>query len=340
MVNIFIEQLDLSEAVFDAPTRRLAGVVLIRAGESANKRRYTPAVLEKAVSVYENAPAYLNHDKPGVRRGLEALTGWYANVRYTGDALVADRYFARTPAGDTALGIAEDVVSGRAPRQLAGLSINAVGQASADTDGIVTVESIDYAHSVDDVLHPAAGGSYLEADGGSETMMTALLEAMTFEEWQRARTDFVERLKNEWKQVRQTDAVKALEAKLTEVQTALQEAQTHAAHLLAERDTAVAERTTARRELQIVEMLQSTRLPKSWRDDLRKRLMETEPDAWTTVVAETIERAKPAGLLETVPVRSAGLQEASELAFGSSQSIHPLPNEDVATWYNRVNRGQ
>lgn len=158
-----IESIDLAESRFDASKRVLKNVRLIKAGKSLNKRYYSEALLQKSVSLFESTKAFDGHVK-GERRVGE-LTGYYKNVRYENGALRADRHFTDTTAGRDVMAVVEAMLNG-APRSLAGLSINAQGTGKMGVmlgEDVLIVESILSAASVDDVLLPAGGGSYLEA---------------------------------------------------------------------------------------------------------------------------------------------------------------------------------
>mgnify|MGYP000442150108 CR=1 FL=1 len=212
--TVLIEQLDLSEATLPTEGRFIEGVVLIRAGMSANRRYYGEDVLQKAVAVFEGARAFDNHKRG--ERSVAELTGWYKNVRYENGMLKADRHFTNTDAGRNVFAVVEDIVSGRAPKTLAGLSINATGTgktAKFDDGDALNVESITFAQSVDDVVQPAAGGTYALTASDGDALTRELLQAMTFEEWWGvARPEFVRRVTNELKNARETDAVKAAKA--------------------------------------------------------------------------------------------------------------------------------
>jgi hypothetical protein len=202
--KILQEQNDLSEAQADIDGRIVRNVILIKAGLSKNKRRYSEAVLQKSAPVFENAPAYADHpQKPGQARSVRDLTGQYVNVKYADGALRADRVFASTQAGNDAFGIARDVIEGRISPLVAGLSINAVGSGKPvkEADGdVFEVESITQALSIDDVASPAAGGSYTEA-ADSDLLINAI-QMMEYLEWYQASGKHIERHKKELQTVR------------------------------------------------------------------------------------------------------------------------------------------
>lgn len=343
--QLLIEALDLSEARLDTENRVIRDAVLIRAGMSANRRLYPPKVLETAVTVFEGAKAYANHPgkselKERAERSIRDLTGWYANVRYENGALVADRYFTRTQAGQDAFAIAQDVVEGRAPKSLAGLSINAVGKGKAidhETGKAVEVEAITHALSVDDVTIPAAGGAYTEAANGDE-LLTALLESLSYEEWFEAKPEYTKRLQNEMKKVRQDEALKAAQAEAERLQLALDEAQTAREALTAECEAVRSDLQRARRELAVIEALGKVNLPATWQTDLRKRLMEAAPEDWHTIIDTEKKKAARANAVPKVPVTGAGQQTLPAAAVTMQESIVPRDDEDAVTWYARISK--
>lgn len=344
MPTILSEQIDLSEAQIDSAARVMRNVVLIRAGTSQNRRHYSESVLQKAAPLFEGVKSYDGHEQRA--RSVAETTGWYANVRYENGALRADRHFSGTQAGKDVQSIAEDIVSGKAPKTVAGLSINAVGEGKvqklSDGDALV-IESITKAKSVDDVGNPAAGGGYTEAKQGDE-LAVALLEAMTFEEFYQARPDFIGRIQKELKAVRQDDAVKAAiaekEAAIVEadrLRVLLKEAQEALSKLNELCDAAVSEADTARRALGIEQALNAVSLPASWKENLREQLTETAPDMWAAVIQTERQKAERAGYKPRVTVTGAEARTAPEHPV-REQSFEPVlkENEDLGEWIKRV----
>lgn len=326
MPTILREQIDLSEAAFDADNRVLRNVRLIAAGMSLNRRQYSEEVLQKAAPLFEGVKAYDNHQSGS--RPVSSLTGWYKDVRYERGALYADRYFSNTQAGRDVKSIAEDIVSGNAPKTLAGLSINAIGTGKtqkSDAGDVLVVESITRAESVDDVTNPAAGGLYRESDNG-DTLASALVEAMTIEEYTAARPDVIERLHKEWKNSRDGEAVKAAKADADQHRAALEEAQATNVRLLAERDAAVRDAAQARRELMVEQALNDpkVKLPASWKTDLRARLLESDPATWGTLLSSEIKKASTADA-QRVPITGAGQQVSPAVVTEATPAQHP-PN--------------
>ncbi len=322
----FREQNDLSEAKVDVDGRMIHNVILIRAGLSKNKRRYSEAVLQAAAPVFENSPAYADHpQKPGQSRSFRDITGQYVNVHFEDGALRADRVFARTQAGNDALGVAQDVIEGRLSPMVAGLSINAVGSGKPVKESageVFEVESITHAVSIDDVASPAAGGSYREQAETSD-LTGMLLESITFEEWFAARPEFTKRVQNEMKTARQDEALSAANAVADGLRRELQEAQEALRQAQAASEAAVSERDTARRELAIERTLASVDVPSAWVTDLRKRLMEAEQATWPTIIEAEKTKARSAGHRGVV-VTGAG-QQVQTTVVVESASRQPKP---------------
>lgn len=314
--SIYSESLDLSEAQIDSENRSLKGVILIKAGMTLNRRYYSEELLQKSSHLFEGVKSYDSH-KIGVPRQVSEITGWYSNVRYENGALRADRYFSRTRAGQDVFAIAEDIVNGKAPRSLAGLSIASVGSGKIkkfpDGDAL-NVESITAANSVDDVTVPAAGGTYLTADNGDE-IAKQIINTLTYEEWFESRPEYIKRAQNEMKAVRQDEAVKAALAEADTLKTALNEAQSQLETLKRERDAALAESGSKARELELEKTFRKVGLPPAVETDLRERLMETAPEKWLTIIAGERTKLTALGLKPRVSVTGAGQQIAESVTI-------------------------
>lgn len=326
MPTVLREALDLTEAQIDPENRVIRNVTLIKAGISSNRKHYPASVLQKAAPLFEGLRSYDSH-LAGARKVGET-TGWYANVRFENDRLIADRHFTRTAAGNDVFAIVEDMVNQRAPATLAGLSINAVGLAKAQrladgADGLM-VESITKAFSVDDVTTPAAGGTYLAASDDGDELATALVAAMTFEQFTEARPDFTERLRKELQTARQTTALTTAQAAAQERETKLAEAQRSIDDLTQRLEAANAELASARRALAISLILEQVNLPQVWVDELRKELQEAEPTEWVALGERYARLAKSAGYQPRVEVRGAGQQ-----VFTPAQASKPVTPDQL-----------
>lgn len=321
------EAIDLTEAQINPERRQIQGVVLIRAGMSKNKRFYSEGVLQKAAPIFEGSKAYDNHQQGA--RSIRDISGWYTNVRYNEGKLVADRHFAETGAGQDAWAIAKAIMDGSAPKNLAGLSINAVGTAkkhATETDAL-EIESITAALSVDDVSEAAAGGGFRESAANGDDLTKAFWESVTFEEYQQARADYIERLKKEWKQTRQDDALKAAQAEAESLRAALSEAQTQIETLQAERDTALIEIERASRANALEQALSRANIPADWKKPLRESLLHADESAWASLIETEEQKARSAG--HRTPVTGAGQQVNAPLKEAPKSKIAPYDMSKV-----------
>lgn len=314
MTTLLIESLDLTEAQFDSNTRTLKNVGLISAGKSLNRRYYSEAVLQGAVKVFEGSKAFDSHAK-GERRVGE-LTGWYENVRFDGGKLKADRHFLPTNAGKDVMAVVEAILNG-APRNLAGLSINAVGNGKMqklDGEDYLHIESITAANSVDDVVNPAAGGSYIESAALGDELMNAYIQALTFEEYFNARPEYIKRIQNEMKTVRQDDAIKAVKTEADTHLAALNEAQSELTSLSTLHEATSAELAQVRRELALEKALRVASLPALYEDDVRKRLINESEDKWLAVIDTEKKKAKRVAPIQPI-VTGAGQQVTTPITL-------------------------
>lgn len=334
--QVIYEAIGLTEAAFDRDNRVLRNVTLIKAGMSKNRRHYPESVLQAAAGLFEGVKAYNDHALFGHKP--TDITGWYTNVRYENSALKADRHFARTQAGEDVFSLVEDIVSGRAPKSLSGLSIAVIGEGTEKKfpDGkALEVESITAAHSVDDVTEPAAGGAYLAA-GDGDGLAGKVFAALNYEDWQASRPDYLERLKKEWKQTRQDEALKTALAESEQLRAALETSQATLATLTAERDAAAAGEAAARRELAVVEALAATPgIPAAWREDLRDTLGRADPAEWMDILNRTKQKAQ-AAQRPRVPVTGAEAVQRDPAPSAPPRAAVPQPGEDVMAWAARV----
>jgi hypothetical protein len=335
--RILTERLDVSASRLDPDNRIIFGVTLIRAGMSKNRRFYSEDVLRAAAPVFQNAKAYVNHlaSVSGIpashdraidsTRSLRDLSGWYGDVKFHNGALVADRYFTRTAAGDDSWAVAQDIVAGRAPATLAGLSINAVGQGDTQSfpDGeAFNVECITHAISVDDVSEPAAGGAYIGESG--DDLAAHLLAALSYDEWTRARPDFFRRLQAELKAVRQDEAVRAARLDADSAAQALADLREAYTRLQADHDSARADADGARRALDAERLLAQARVPAAWLDALRGQLAALPADEWLLAACSLIAA-------EESKARAAGFRTGVAVSGADPQTFTPKPNGALVT---------
>lgn len=300
--QVLVEALDLSEAVINVEQQTVQQRI-IRAGRSANGRIYDAEVLRRAAPLFENVKTFADHpfderrERP--ERSVRQITGWLDKVEFREDGLYATRHFTRNQAGQDTWALVRDIVEGRAPATLLGGSINAVGRARKAENGDLIVESIEAVHSVDDVTSPAAGGQFLPlVAGGSDDLTTSLLRAMTFEEYVAARPEFVERLKKEWRAVRQTEAVAAAVEERDQARRALIEVQQEVEQKKAQLSELEAEVTRLRAELarkghevELERALRKAGLPATVEEAVREELRSAEPDQWLAIVERNARMA-------------------------------------------------
>lgn len=319
--QVIIEALDLSEAQIDVENRTVHQR-LIAAGKSKNNRVYGETVLQGAAGLFEGRQTYANHpsrsdQRERPERSVRDLTGWLTNVEYREGALWATRHFTRNQAGDDTWSLVREIVEGRAPASLLGASINAVGKASAGDDGSVIVEAITAVNSVDDVTTPAAGGGWelLVASNG-DSLTGDLLQAMTFEEWFESRPDFVRRVQNEMKTVRQDKALTEAKTLAERLTADVQNAQGTIEALEAARVADGEAITLLRHEVEVWRVMAGVNLPESWKTSLRETLLQSDIADWAVIVERERKKARAAGYRQTVT--------------GAGQQVNnPLPTKPV-----------
>lgn len=340
-----IESVEYLKESFDPDTRTVKQII-IKAGESKNKRNYPKTVLQEAVFLFENSQTYRNHPtkrdiKEGAGRKIEDLTGWLTDVQFDEgmNGLVGMRHFTNNAAGRDAFQLVADVIEGRAPATLLGGSINAIGKGTRDKDGSVMVEAITQVLSVDDVTVPAAGGGFEKlvagADGG---IVEAIFREMDYMEWFDARPDYTKRLQNEMKSVRQDEAVKGAQAQADQLQATVDTLQAQNTALQEQLEAAQAKEAKARRELLVVETLHKVRgLPAEWRDDLRQKLVEADESRWDDIIRTEQHKAK------RVKPKTEGAVHTRRVAEDYTPKPTPMSNrvkadETFEEWQKRTNR--
>jgi hypothetical protein len=271
-----IEASNLQEAQLVESERVIHNVRLIRAGMSLNRRDYSLDVLTKAAPLFEGVRAYANHpDWFDNGRSVRDITGWFTNIRAGADGIYATRHFSRNHAGLDAYEMAVDILTGKAPPTLYGLSINAVGKTSTgkDTEGkFESVDEIVSVYSVDDVTTPAAGGALLVA-GVEDTFVQRFLKNITLEDLEELRPDMINAFKKKWQAVRQDDALKATREEIEGYKLRISKA-----------DEVIHSLEAKVKGLEIDALLASSKLPVAFIEDLRKRLTSTEPSEWPDIM--------------------------------------------------------
>ena len=339
------------------------GVTLIKAGFSANadkagRHRYYPAEVLKTngVKVFEGAHLHINHpgkkdDENRPEGDALGVMGWYENVRFDedtqslkGDQVLVDRRMVR----EELWPLIKATVA-RKP-DLLELSINAVGSMRAgtvDDTPAVIVEEIERGARpprVDIVTRGAAGGTYQGALLASDdsALTDDLLAATSFEQWRDARPDYLERLKNEWKTVRETEALKDARAALESLK------HTHGA-LQEQHRAALAELTGFRRGELADRLLEKSALPHILRATLREELTTLETEADMLALVEREKKKYKIAPKPPVPVSGAGQRPASVSVtvsethapnpaaqlLGLNESLMPKPGESVEAYKRR-----
>jgi hypothetical protein len=342
---------DLTESELDSAEFVARGVTLIKPGFSSNvdkagRPRYYPAdTLKAAAGVFEGTRAYANHprrsdEKELPERDVRDIVGYYQNVKAADDGRLRGDFHVVGSAREWLWPLVTETAK---KPDLVELSINALGNTKlADVEGrkSIVVESIVGANSVDVVTTGAAGGSFagalLQSDPDSWT--GNLLSAMSFEQWREARPDYIEKLKAEWKTVREMEALKVVKAKLTESENEimrLKDASRAEANELAQlRHAALADR-----------LLSESTLPYKLRYEIREGVIaEADEDGMKGVIAKAQEayaKNKPAVPVSGAGQRAAPPQPAVKLSnpagqlLGISESAMPLPNESAEDYRRR-----
>lgn len=189
-----VEDKELFEALtVDTDTNR-ARVILLKSGWSKNKRFYSPDVLSEAVSLFEGAKCYLDHeDVKGIsNRSVRELAGFYENVAFINNRLEADLQFLDTEAGKIGLALAQESIKHNKP--LAGLSLKGLGKLRKTEEGYI-VEELQKVNSVDIVSEPAAGGEFIKLY--ESIMEDDEMKDLTIEKLKTERPDLVQEIVDE-----------------------------------------------------------------------------------------------------------------------------------------------
>jgi hypothetical protein len=171
----------------------LRGVKLIGL-ESLNGRRYRPAALAEAVSLYEGAKVNVNHPKHGplAPRDYQDRLGVIRQVEFRpGDGLYGNLHF--NPKHALAEQLAWDAEHN--PRNV-GFSHNVMARLSREGERSV-VEAITRVQSVDLVADPAATQGLFEVERPGGEAATTSWESLTLAELGRRRPDVVEQAATE-----------------------------------------------------------------------------------------------------------------------------------------------
>jgi hypothetical protein len=317
-------------------------VTLIRAGWSQNARHYSREVLARAVDKFEGVKAYADHpskdeEKNRPERSVRDIAGYYTNVKQADDgALKADLHV---------IGAARDwlwplIQETHVKPDLIGVSINALGKTSqGEIEGKrgLIVEDIVKGNSTDIVTTPAAGGKFERLTASHDGFTNDLLAAMDYDEWRDARPDFIQRLREEVKTLRQDEAMRASVAKqtalhesLTQAQEkikALEEAQRAQEKAFADSQAQAAQRA---KDFYADKLIAESKLPTHWLSAMRPQLMrETDTAQWPNIIEG--ERAKYLSIARPhvvgVGAQGGGLMNATPVSEALGVSLVPAPFE-------------
>ena len=328
---ILCEQVELVENTINRDLREVE-VVLIRPGWSQNGRFYPPAVLAKAVALYENSRAFANHPtseqiRKGESRDVRDLSGRYYNVRVgDGGELRGTRKVYDNPTGNAVWPLIIDATESHQP--VIGLSINAVGKTSngKDPDGKegMIVEEITAVHSVDDVINPAAGGGFERLVADNNLLALDVVNAMSYEEFITARPDFIETIRKQLKRERQDEAVRAVSEERDQVQATLVEAQQEIAHLKEQAEHHRTARESAERAAALETLLNDPAIPAPWKSELRAQLEAAPADQWNAMVERERRKASVMKSVQPVTVTGAPAQVAQPITLAERKGPKPL----------------
>lgn len=341
--EIFIEAIDLTEAVINLETRTVKQK-LIASGDSKNMRRYDAEVLQTAMPLFEGVKTYANHpgktemkDRP--ERDVRHITGWLEGVEYRDGALYGVRHFTENEAGNDVWALVKQVVEGKAPASLVGASINAVGKARRDEKSkTVIVESIEHVYSVDDVTTPAAGGGFERLVASADDLTAALVNAMDYDEWVTMRPDYTDRFKSEHRKVRWNEDTRDAKALAEKYRQMFEGAEKAISELQEAHDATLEDLARVKRAVLIQEAIAGVQLPLAWKADVQQQLQESDPAMWSGIIEREIKKAKHAmprpvvtgaGQRVNVPPPQAAIRE----------SVMPRDDEDAAAWAARVKKG-
>lgn len=166
------------------PTGSVIDVLLIQAGMSKNRRRYSEAVLRESVPLFEGARAFAGKgvDHNPEERGVKSLVGWYTGARWVQDAPHPTKKNQRVSGVAANFHISEaapwlrsmmaDAIK-RGKPDLVGFSIVGDGETSVVRESrqqYIDVTKINTIESVDVVVNPAAGGMPMRLVASAEAM--------------------------------------------------------------------------------------------------------------------------------------------------------------------------
>lgn len=344
----------------------LKGVVLLAPGWSKNSRYYSREVVARSVGHWEGARAFLDHpskseDRDRPERSVRDLAGYYEGAR-------VDRE-GRAVADLRLLGMHAPHVSAlarearRSGRDIVGVSINAVGKtAEGEAEGRKgeIVEDILKGFSADIVTAPAAGGGFQQIRASADEATAALLAAANYDQWRESCPAHLDRLREELKVERQTDAIKRRDAEIAALKEGKMSEEEELKGLreqVSERDGRIATLEAEKAQRESAErgdrLLRESPLPVEWHDAIRPSLVgkgETDQKAILEAEQAKLKALRDKGLLRAVVTGNGqgtggeeqAAQEVREAAamLGARPALIPLPDEDAYSFKRRLAEAQ
>lgn len=351
----FAEVASLLESTLEDEQFVAHGVTLIRPGFSKNTdksgrpRYYPPDMLKRDAAKFEGVRSYANHprksdEKDLPERDVRDITGYFENVKASEDGTLKADYRVVGSARQWLWPLIKETAH---KPDLVELSINALGETSIgkpEGKDAVVIEAIVKGNSVDNVTTGAAGGSFAGALLASDPdQWTAdLLSAVPFEQWRESHTDYVDRLKAEWKTVRETEALKESQATTEAIRVELKALQEKY-----QADTS--ELATYRRATMADRILEASGLPFDLRKPIREELLKLETEQ---EMQEAVERSvKTFKLAPKDPIRidqgkgtpapqvvskPITVPKAAAMLFGLKENRMPREDESAEEYKQRV----
>ena len=286
LINERIEFLQFDEGSNTVPQ------ILIKSGLTLNNTFFAPSVLKEAIDMFEGCRCYVDHGSPWFGRSITEMSGWLTDVRYDeqAEALIGTRHFVENQSGRDMKAMIKSILAGDTPQDLYGASIKTwvEGDFEGTEDGvesedapIYVVKKIVQVDSVDDVDKPAAGGGWKKKLAASESVFAEIMQHADFDDWLESRPDYAKRLKNDYRKARQTDEIKALQARLQAHETTEGDLR---ANLQQSKDDLHA--------AQVDLLLARSGLPAGWTQSLRMQLLGTEPASWGSLLDGELAKFK------------------------------------------------
>lgn len=286
--------------------KRKVKQVLIKAGLSLNGYIWPKSVLQAAIPMFEGTRTYSNHisnmelfDRP--ERDIGHITGWIENVKWDDKAegLVGDRYFTDTLKGNDSFALIDAIANGNAPANLIGASVHVLAiMAEQDEDGDVeeeypSIEEITRVISVDDVTDPAAGGGFPVA-ASHKPLTQVIMSRATYDEWLNSRKDYADRLKKQYKSIRQSSAMKDLKADNKGFADQVLTLQREKDKLESQLSEMEGKYNLARKDAnaqRVLRRVQEKILP-AWRKPLERALMNADQSDWEEIIKADLDKAR------------------------------------------------